>query len=546
MQLDGLKMRPFRRRIRWMRAWRLASIGAVAGMVVALIEAALDYASIRYAETWMLVAPVVAGILIGLVRAFTERLDDRDVARSIDRRAGLQDRLTTAAELRADAGPMFGAQHDDAIRAASTITPSAVYRFRLNRWHGTLAALAVVTTALFLFGNSPLFQSPSHKAEAAEMRQTAKEVERVAKPVLEEARKPEATAQDKALARNLDKFTRDLRKARMTRQESLVKANDLADQARKLETGKADAAAQSIKDAQTAGDAATKMGQQSSFEPSEAQALAKKAAAAEQAIAAMERQLASAKSAQSGKSSMNEAQRKALEKRLEAARKNLANIRLSQRAELMLRRLAANKDFLEAQKLLQKLAATAAQQKAGARSGMTKQQLEEAVKRIEELAKRLNSEAALREYAKKLLEAAKRARLCNGNCANPLLAACGLGAGMGSGQTGAGGMSLGGKGRGAASPDKWVGAHGSLSMDDKSSLLKVKFEDRVVKSQIGDQGPETYTETMAPSAPGDKSGIPYQKVLPAYRKSAESALNKQDIPPRMRGKVRNYFDSLRK
>jgi hypothetical protein len=51
---------------------------------------------------------------------------------------------------------------------------------------------------------------------------------------------------------------------------------------------------------------------------------------------------------------------------------------------------------------------------------------------------------------------------------------------------------------------------------------------------------------MAPSAPGDRSGVPYQNVLPAYRKSAESALNKQDIPPRLRGKVRNYFDSLRK
>ena len=67
MQPDALRLRRFRRRIRWMRAWRLGTIGAVAGSAVALVESALDYANIRYAEPWMLVTPVAAGILIGAV-----------------------------------------------------------------------------------------------------------------------------------------------------------------------------------------------------------------------------------------------------------------------------------------------------------------------------------------------------------------------------------------------------------------------------------------------------------------------------------------------
>jgi cell fate (sporulation/competence/biofilm development) regulator YmcA (YheA/YmcA/DUF963 family) len=271
-------------------------------------------------------------------------------------------------------------------------------------------------------------------------------------------------------------------------------------------------------------------------EKSEALRLAEQARSTQNAISDMEQRLAAAKS---GKNAMSAAQQKALEAKLAAARKQLESIRLSQRAEEMMRRLAANKDFQEAQRLLQKLAQSAAQQQAGTSSGMTKQQMEEAARRMDELAKRLSSEAALREYAKKLLEAARNARLCkHGDCCNPLLSACGLGACQG-------GLSLGDKGRGAVSEDKWVGAHGSLSIDDKSSLLKVKFEDRIVTSQIGNKGPETYTEVIGPSTPGGRSGVPYQNVLPKYRKAAESALNKEDIPPRLRGKVRNYFDALR-
>ncbi len=112
---------------------------------------------------------------------------------------------------------------------------------------------------------------------------------------------------------------------------------------------------------------------------------------------------------------------------------------------------------------------------------------------------------------------------------------------------GMGGLSLGGtKGAGGPSPDHWVGNHGTLQHDDKSSLLHVKFADRVITSQIGHKGPETYTEVLGPSTPSGKTGVPFQAVLPKYEKSAETALSKNDIPPQLRGKVRDYFNSLRK
>ena len=75
-----------------------------------------------------------------------------------------------------------------------------------------------------------------------------------------------------------------------------------------------------------------------------------------------------------------------------------------------------------------------------------------------------------------------------------------------------------------------------MNKDDKSSLLNVKLEDRMITSQIGDKGPQSYVETLGPSRMGNRTAIPYQKALPKYEKSAESALQKSDIPPRLRGK----------
>jgi hypothetical protein len=80
-------------------------------------------------------------------------------------------------------------------------------------------------------------------------------------------------------------------------------------------------------------------------------------------------------------------------------------------------------------------------------------------------------------------------------------------------------------------------------MNDKSTLLNLKFSDRIITSQKG-KGPESYEEELGPAQLGDKSGVPYQAMLPKYEKSAESTLSKSDIPPEMRTKVRNYFDSL--
>ena len=526
---NGLNLTPFRRRIRLLRMWRCAAIGGSVGAVAAIVMALLDLFNIRYFEFRSLAIPIVIGIAAGVIRAFAEQIPSSLVARSVDRRGHLEDRLTTAIEVPPSGAGFARALHVDAAGRIDTLRPATLYPLRPGRWHGALAALAVIGMVVFLLGNTGFLKSAQAKKDTAELQREGVEVERVIKPVLEDAKRPEAGAEDKALARRLENFSSELKKGRMSRPDALVKANQLAEEAKKLENTRSVSLSNSVLSAQTAAEKIQQMSDTAGLEKSDALKLSDEAAATERDIADMENKL---KAPAAGKGALSKAERAALESKLAAAKNRLKNIQLSQRAEEFLRKLHANSDFQEAQELLAKLASNAAAQKAGDQPEMTQAQLDAAAKRLEDLAKQLDTDAKLKAFAKEMLEAAKRARQCK-SCSNGLLSCFGLSTG-------------GSRGAGRPSKDKWIGAHGTLNKSDKSSLLNVKLEDRTITSEKGDKGPQTYTEVLGPSTLGAKSSVPYQTVLPKYEKSAETAMNKSDIPPGLRTKVRDYFESLHK
>lgn len=538
----NLDLTPFRRRIRLARAWRCAAAGGCIGAGISLIVATLDYFGIVDAAPRLLAAPLLMGIVAGIGRGLVERLPDHSIAQSVDRRGGLADRLTTASEVPFALGSLAEPLLRDAQGSAGRLKPATLYPIRFNRWHGVLIGLAALCAFVFVLGNTTLLRSSQAKRNLAELKRDADQVARVAKPVLESAKRADAAPEDKQLARQLKRFESNLRKGRLTKQQALVKANQLAQQAQKLQMSHAAALAQSVLGAQTASQKLAAMQNQAGLQKSDAAKLADQARAISSQVAAMQQQL---NAAQAGKAKLSAAEKAELQKKLAAAQKNLQQIRLSQQANEFLRELQSMPDFKEAQALLAKLAQEAKAQQSGQQSALTPEQMKQIADRLEQLAKEFNTNAKMKELAKEMLEAAKNARLSqNAGLGSGLMNAFGLGGGSG---PSSGGLSLGlSKGSGSASPDKWVGDHGSLSKSDKSSLLHVKFKDRQITSQIGSKGAETYTEVLGPSAPTGKSGVPYQAVLPKYEKSAESALDKGDVPPQMRAKVRDYFDSLRK
>lgn len=123
------------------------------------------------------------------------------------------------------------------------------------------------------------------------------------------------------------------------------------------------------------------------------------------------------------------------------------------------------------------------------------------------------------------------------------------GAGSGSGQSGQGGK--GGKGgRGTGEGQSGTGGSGSgKSGDDANTGPKGKLND--VKdvshspSALGDSGTvfSAGTSKGAPTA-SSPAAVPYTEVYSNYKKSAESALNKEKVPPAYRNRVKDYFSSL--
>jgi hypothetical protein len=102
-------------------------------------------------------------------------------------------------------------------------------------------------------------------------------------------------------------------------------------------------------------------------------------------------------------------------------------------------------------------------------------------------------------------------------------------------------------GVGAPSQDQWGGDSGMINKLDKPVESKGKTEATMISGQKREgAGEESYIEIKAPTNVGTRSSVPYTRVLPSYKRKAESALNRQEIPKEHQKRVKEYFESLNK
>jgi len=75
--------------------------------------------------------------------------------------------------------------------------------------------------------------------------------------------------------------------------------------------------------------------------------------------------------------------------------------------------------------------------------------------------------------------------------------------------------------------------------------IATKHYDARIPAKQGEKG-EAYSIQVlgAPDQPG-KSKVPYYKVYSDYRKVAEHALDREDVPGPYRKRVKTYFESLK-
>lgn len=532
----------FRRRVRLLQAWRGLARGAMVGGAVALSLAALDYFQVWYSGWLGVAVPILAGGLVGALYGFTRKVSTSALADSIDRRAQLQNRVATAAEEHHE--QFAEAQRQDALARLGGLKPAKVYPIRFTRWHTGSLALSLAAAVVVLLGNTPALLSAQERQNREELKEAGRAIERVAKPVLEKPDE-ESTKAAKELAQKYDAFGKDLQRGRMPMEKAMEEANKLAAEAERATKEQAERAELAVAKAQDAllrdafEDAAREAGMNpadfADLSQAEMQALSQlsdaEAAAQESDLS---RQLAEmAQQLREGKNekgeSMSQAERDALAKQMDALKKDLQNLQLSKKAREFLNRLMNDPDYKELMKLAQELrkASQAAQQNPD-RPPLTKEQIEEMNRKLEELAERLKNDEDLKAFIEQLKQALKE---CEGQC-----------------DSGGMCMSLGGLlpmwGPSGPGQDQLFRDIGQVPQNEQEEDIQAKADVKVTKGQRQEKGDETYMEIKGPASIGDRSKTPYFKVMPKYRKQAEEALNKEQIPKEHQKRVRDYFDSL--
>ena len=80
----------------------------------------------------------------------------------------------------------------------------------MNRWHGGALVFSLLAACLFMLGNTPLLMGKDAKANRAKMQEQAAVIEKVVRPLEEQAKKGETNAEEKKLAEELKKLTQEL------------------------------------------------------------------------------------------------------------------------------------------------------------------------------------------------------------------------------------------------------------------------------------------------------------------------------------------------
>ena len=592
------RLRPYRRRVRLLLAWKLGAIGGSVGALTATVLSFLDWRAVLFVPTFWLPLTVGIGILLGIGWALLLRLPDSAIAQLIDRRAGLKDRLQTALE-HTDASHLFDPPLiEDAQRALYQTHPAQIFKPRFTRWQGLLVGTVALALLMHFLPQILAIALPERCEEQKEIAQSAKQIEEVVKPIVEEAKKPDADEIAKRIAQNAELYNKRAREAKMSKQEALLRYNQILEDARKLEQKNTQKMAQSAQKALSAGEqlqklshkkqqelqnatqdlqaqlqqiqqqldtgkdlqgnplsADQRMSLQNQMRQLQATLRAMQNPAAQTQMSDLQKRLQELqKQLQSGKDAkgnlLSKEQMEALRKERERLQQQIRALKLSQEAQEFLRKLYNEPTFKAAMEHLRKLTEEMRKnmqqqqnpnqaEKAQLSPEEIEKQLQELEKQLVELAKKYQSDEQIRQLAQQILEQVKQMKKlnqCNGACAG--LGTC-FGLGLGAG--------IGGIRQGPAWDKGEYGGQPELfNQGDKQPELKIPMKDIAISGQQPLlPGPAEYQDFEAPPLPGGTS-IPLKQALPTYQKKAEQALNQQNIPPAERKRVKRYFESLQK
>ena len=223
--MDGL-----RRRVRFLMAERYgfygASIGAVAASVMALlchkIPELLDY------RLW--VGSLILGGLCGTAIGLTRKIGDVAIAVSADKRAGLKERVSTAVSIESSSkdGEVERALIADAAEHVGRMTPAEVFRHKWASPHIAFGISIVLLISTAVLPGLGIFQSKTRREEVAVMKSEGRKMVEVAKEIRKDsegAKREEL----RRLAARLEKLGRQMQTGRMDKKQAMLRTKQLSD-----------------------------------------------------------------------------------------------------------------------------------------------------------------------------------------------------------------------------------------------------------------------------------------------------------------------------
>jgi hypothetical protein len=592
MKKENGNLSRFESRVRFVRAWRGLAIGLAIGAIACTIWAILDWVGVVYAE-WLYFGLVAAGCgLVGAVQGYFARISEKSLSDSIDRRGGLQDRLKTSLEV-SGSNEFDSALRQDAAEHVVNLKPRELYPVKVGKLQAGAVAMALVASAIFLLGNTPILLTPEARKEREELKKTGEAVERIAKPLTEHDNPADLTAAERKMAEELRKLQRDLKKGKIEKEAALQQVNELAKQTKELVKERANLTTENLEKAESALEKLQKaeleknglkmdaemmkalhemnksQGQkgepgeqpksdQQKFDErmqkldQEQQALEQKKSKLEQDQLNLKKQLdklsADLKSpnlTSEQKKALEEMQKKIeelmkkLEKELAEANKAIERIMKDKKIQELLRKINEHPKMKELRELAAKLAENAKVGEMGEMPELSKEDIEAlkeklkgAEEAIKQLAKELSDPAALDEFMQQLKEALENMDQLELNAS--MCFAC---------------FSLFNLPiPGLPSPsnpiDFMTADTGRINKNEKGKEGQGKTTLTQIKGERQKNGEETYIEIKGPTTVGTRSGVKYTKVLPSYKKKAEEAMNKKAIPKQHEKRVKEYFESL--
>ncbi len=392
------RLRPYRKRVRMLLMWRYGAMAGVAGALVATILSVLDWRGLVVVYSWQLGACVALGVLMGALYGLLIRVSDAAIAQLIDRRGGLKERLQTALE-HTDGAHLFDAPLiEDAHESLQRARPQQILRLQFGKWQKLFVGAVALMLFMQFLPQLLAIAVPERREEQKEIQQTAQEVQEVAKPILEEAKKPDADALTKRIAQNVELYNKRAREAKMSKQEALLRYNELVEQARQLEQQQQRQLEQLNQQAQTAREQLQRLAEQqdpTQISP-ELQQMAQQMQAEMQSL---QQQLQGGKDAQGNP--LSQEQRAMLQQRLQSLQATMQAMRAANAAD-------AQRQMSDLQRQIDALQRQLQSGKDAQGNPLSQEQREQLQRQLESLqqqmrALQLSQEA--REFLRKLQEA---------------------------------------------------------------------------------------------------------------------------------------------